>query len=514
MEHAPTQQGLRPPVVAIVGHIDHGKSTLLDYIRRTNVTEDEAGGITQHLSAYQAQHVSGGVKRLITFLDTPGHEAFRAMRSRGLEAADVGVLVVSAEDGVKTQTVEALTLLKEAGIPYIVAFTKIDKPAADLEKSKYSLLEHEIYLEGMGGDVPWVAVSSKTGEGIPELLDLVLLAGELEGLSSNNDLPGEGLVIESRIDPRRGSGATLIVENGTVRSGEYVVAGSAFAPVRIMENFLGKPIKEALPGSPVRIIGFSSVPTVGVRFHTVESKQEAEADVAASKAEEKPVEAPAPRELDEDGEEKEKLILPVIIKTDTAGTGEAVLHEIKKIAAKHEGLAPDTFEVRIIARTVGAITESDVRLAGAGKTPGVVLGFNVKLERDAREAAERLGVSVQCFDIIYKLAEWLDIEVDKRRPREDVDETTSSARILKVFSSQKGRLVLGGRVTTGELSIGNKVKFIRRDEEVGRGEILSLQTQKVEVKSVESGQEFGAQIKTNAVPVANDELAAFTVVQK
>ena len=272
--------GSRPPIVAIVGHIDHGKSTLLDYIRRANVAAGEAGGITQHLSAYEAAHENATGKHTITFLDTPGHEAFAAMRSRGLEVADVAILVVSAEEGVKPQTMEAVKLITEVGIPFIVALTKVDKPGANIERAKMSLLENGIFLEGMGGEVPFVAVSGKTGEGVPELLDLILLAGELEGLTADAELPGEGLVIEAHVDPKRGNTATLIVQNGSIESGEFVVSGESFAPVRIMENFLGKPIKEALPGSPVMIVGFSTLPQGGASWRVVESKKEAEADVA------------------------------------------------------------------------------------------------------------------------------------------------------------------------------------------------------------------------------------------
>jgi len=263
----------RPPIVAVVGHIDHGKSTLLDYIRRSNVAEGEAGGITQHLSAYEATHENASGVHKITFLDTPGHEAFKAMRSRGLEVADVAILVVSAEDGIKPQTVEAVKLINEVKIPYIVAFTKIDKPAADVQKAKMSLLEAGVFLEGLGGEVPSVAVSGKTGEGIPELLDLILLAGEIEGLSADATRPGEGLIIEGHVDQKRGNTATLIVLNGSIKNGEYVISGESFAPVRIMENFLGKKIKEALPGSPVTIVGFSSLPKVGEKWRTVETKK-------------------------------------------------------------------------------------------------------------------------------------------------------------------------------------------------------------------------------------------------
>jgi len=341
---------MRPPVVAVVGHIDHGKSTLLDYIRNTTVVEGEAGGITQHLSAYEAVHKNAGGEHKITFLDTPGHEAFKAMRSRGLEVADVAILVVSAEDGVKPQTLEALKLIEGVKIPYIVALTKIDKPSADVEKAKASLLEHGVYLEGMGGEVPYVAVSGKSGEGVPELLDLILLAAELEGLAANPTGPGEGVVIEAHIDNKRGATATLIVENGTVAAGEFVISGEAFAPVRIMENFLGKAIKEALPGSPVRIVGFSALPAVGARFKTVETKREAESsvaealrqtqskrDISTTPVKKEPIEG-------EEEEAPEVMVLPLVIKTDVAGTGDAVVHEIEKLPTY------ERLETRVVSR--------------------------------------------------------------------------------------------------------------------------------------------------------------------
>ena len=506
MENKDHILGVRPPIVAIVGHIDHGKSTLLDYIRRSNVAEGEAGGITQHLSAYEAEHNNSTGKHTITFLDTPGHEAFAAMRSRGLEVADVAILVVSAEDGVKTQTVEALKLINEVKIPYIVAFTKIDKPGANVEKAKMSLLEAGVFLEGLGGEVPFVAVSGKTGEGISELLDLILLAGEIEGLSADPSLPGSGLVIEGHVDNKRGNTATLVVQNGSIRSGEYVVSGESFAPVRIMENFLGKKIKEANPGSPVMIVGFSSLPTVGVQWRTVESKKEAEQEAALARAEaRKGVATPTAQKVDED---KIHIILPLVIKTDVAGMSEAVMHELEKLP-KDERL-----EVRIVSRGVGPISEGDVRSAGAGSVPGIIVGFNVKVEREAQTLAERLGVEVQVFDIIYKLAEWLGGELEKRQPREKMEEKTGGAKIIKIFSYEKGRAVLGGRVEEGALTQGQVVKVMRHEAEVARGVIVSLQSKKLDVKKVESGSEFGAMIKLSLEPAAGDSLEAFEEVMK
>ena len=513
----------RPPIVAIVGHIDHGKSTLLDYIRKTNVVEGEAGGITQHLSAYEAVHKNASGEHKITFLDTPGHEAFTAMRARGLEVADVAILVVSSEDGVKPQTIEAHKLIQEVGIPHIIALTKIDKPGSNIEKAKMSLLEHQIFLEGLGGDVPWVGISSKSGEGVPELLDLILLAAEIKGLSADAAKQGEGLVIEAHVDQRRGTSATLIVQDGAVRSGQFVVAGEALAPVRIMENFVGKPIKEALPGSPVRIVGFSTMPAVGTRFVTVATKKEAENKASQQGSAKKssdllsgPAPAAGPGRPDfsadpaatpEAAEEVTKLVLPIVIKTDVVGTGEAVVHELNKIPQD------DRLEVRVVARAVGSVTENDVKLCG-GKTPGIILGFNVKVEREAREAAERLGVMVATFDIIYKLAEFLAEELAKRRPRMQTEVLLGAAKVLKFFSAQSGRVVLGGRVEEGVLRARQDVRIMRRDAEIGRGTIVSLQSGKKDVKEVAAGNEFGAMLKTQALPAAGDQLEAVTMELK
>ena len=514
----------RPPIVAIVGHIDHGKATLLDYVRKTSVAEGEAGGITQHLSAYEATHLPAGKAgknaepRKITFLDTPGHEAFKGMRARGLEAADVAILVVSSEDGAKPQTVEALKLITEAGLPYIVALTKIDKPGSNIEKVKMSLLEHQIFLEGLGGEVPWVGISSKTGEGIPELLDLILLQAEIKGLSSDPAGAGEGLVIEAHVDPKRGATAMLIVRDGHIASGEFVVAGSAFAPVRIMENFVGKPIKEALPGSPIRIVGFSALPAIGAHFITVATKKEAEELVSASRSSIPSATAlraarPSPTvatgdtapEASDVEETMPTLVLPLVIKTDVAGVGEAVVHELNKIPSDGR------LETRVILRGVGSITENDIKLVGGGKTPGIVLGFNVKVEREARELAARHGVQIATFDIIYKLAEFLAEELEKRRPRMETEVSRGVAKVLKFFSGQKGRVVLGGRVEEGSLKLHQEIKITRRDIEIGRGTISSLQANKKDVKEVEAGLEFGAMIKTQALPAAGDRLEAFVV---
>jgi translation initiation factor IF-2 len=486
-----------------VGHIDHGKSTLLDYIRNTNVVEGEAGGITQHLSAYQAVHENASGKHTITFLDTPGHAAFVGMRSRGLEVADVAILVVSSEEGVKPQTVEALDLIKSAEIPYVIAFTKIDRPGANLERAKLSMLEHQVFIEGMGGDVPWVGISSKTGEGVPELLDLILLAAELEEITADPSLPGRGLIIEAHTESKRGNTAMLIVLDGTVSSGKYIVAGEATAPVRIMENFLGKPVKEAGPSEPIRIVGFTPLPPVGTSWEVVANKKEAEAKAAENRASASKAAPGAAVAADE-----QKLVIPLIIKTDVAGTGEAVVHELAKLP-QH-----DTLEVRVVARGVGAVTEGDIKMLAGSTTPGLVVGFNVKVDPAARELAERQGVTVNTFDIIYKLTEWLAEIIEERRPRSEVEEIRGAAKVLKFFSAQSGKVVLGGKVEEGALSEGTEVRVMRRDQEIGRGKIVSLQTGKAPAKKVESGTEFGAMLRTETMIAAGDRLEAVIIVTK
>ncbi len=485
----------RHPIAVVMGHIDHGKSTLLDYIRKTTVVEKEAGGITQHLSAYVVEHTMKDTKekRLITFLDTPGHEAFQKMRLRGADVADIAILVVSAEEGVKPQTLEALASIKTANIPYIVAINKIDKPGANIVRTQTSLIENEIYLEGMGGDIPYVPISAKTGEGIDELLEVLLLVTELTALTTDRDVLAEGTVIEASLDPKRGTSATIIIKNGILKSGMFVVSGTSSAPVRIMENFAGKTIKEAGPSDPVRIIGWNSVPKVGDTFTTVRTKKEA-ISLALHGAPPQVRSTPTDRSIPR---------IPISIKADVLGTIEAIEHEIAKFSS-------DRIAVEIIGRGVGAISENDIKNIGE-TSKAIVVGFNVPVERSAVDLAERLGVEIKTFDIIYKLAEWLTEALILRTPKIEVEEKTGEAKILKVFSVQKNINVLGGRVLEGSLSVGQHIRVLRRDIEIGRGSIKNLQQQKADVKQVSDG-EFGMQIDTKAEVAPGDTLASFKTV--
>ncbi len=486
----------RPPIVVVMGHIDHGKSTLLDYLRKSNVVEKEAGGITQHLSAYVVPHTTkDGAKETITFLDTPGHEAFQKMRLRGADVADIAILIVSAEDGVKPQTLEALASITQASIPYVVAINKIDKPGADINRTHASLIENGIYVEGMGGDIPWAPISAKAGTGIDDLLDLVILTADLAELSGDTNVPAEGKIIESNLDPKRGTTGTLIVTNGTLESGSFVVAGNAFSPVRIMEDAQGKPIKSAGLSAPVRIVGWNNVPEVGTHFETVTTKKEAEALIESRKS--------APSASTFPPKRSTLPLVPILIKADVYGTLEDIQHELNKFES-------DRITVKVIDATVGDITASDVQNVSATKD-AIIVGFNVKVERAAKDLAERLDVEIDTFDIIYELSEWLNTALKNRTPKKEEKVETGTIKILKHFSTQKYTHVLGGRMEDGVAKVNQRVRILRRDIELGSGTIKNLQQYKSDVQQVEEG-EFGMQVETRVEIAPGDYLKPYDTV--
>ncbi|HEY4517870.1 MAG TPA: translation initiation factor IF-2 [Candidatus Paceibacterota bacterium] len=488
----------RPPVVAILGHIDHGKSTLLDYIRKTNIVATEAGAITQKLSAYVVVHSDKqGKERTITFLDTPGHEAFVAMRGRGISVADIAILVVSAEEGVKPQTLEALKTIKEAGIPYIVAINKIDKPQANVERTKTSLLEHEIFLEGMGGDVPFVPISAKSGQGVPELLDMLLLVADLAELKADTGKGAEGVVIEANMDPKKGIAATLIVKNGMLRSGAFVAAGDALAPTRIMQDFLGKAITEARPSQPVRIIGWSKIPTVGSPFAVFEKKRDAEKVVERATT--------SHFSIPSTEENPETVVVPVILKADTVGTLEAIAHEFEK-------LPTDRVRVKILQKSTGPISEGDIKLAQS-ISGTVVVGFNTPTDPIAADLSLRNNIAIQEFNVIYELTKWIGEELGHRRPTKREEEMVGQAKVLRFFSKTKDRQVIGCRLQEGFFTAPAQVRVMRREQEIGRGAVVNLQQQKVDAKRVEAG-EFGAEVKSKIDIAPGDMLESFVVVEK
>jgi translation initiation factor IF-2 len=494
----------RPPVVVIMGHIDHGKSTLLGYIKKINITDKEAGGITQHLGAYEVAHPGeAGKAQSITFLDTPGHEAFSGIRSRGVTVADIAILVVSSEDGVKKQTLEALKCITESNTPYIVAMTKIDKPGANIERTKQALAENEIYIEGYGGTVPAVPISAITGEGIPALLDMIVLMAELEGLTANSQAQTQGVVLEATLDKRKGVSATLIVKEGTLSTQTFSVIDGVVSPVRMLENGQGKSITEATVSMPVKMIGLSSMPTAGAPFLAFATKKEAEKFAETHTATNIPKVAQSI-----DGS---KIIIPVVIKADAGGSLEAIQHEFKKVADKNGKDA--VVVIKIVHEGIGEISETDIKAASS--TPGtLILGFNVKIDPKAQSALERLEVKVEQFNIIYKLIEYLEEIITLRTPKIQVEESTGKAKILRVFSKNKDRQILGGKVQEGSITLGGDVRILRRDVEIGRGKIKELQQQKVRADEIAMGYEFGSMIECKIEIAVGDKIESFRTVTK
>ncbi|OGG93959.1 translation initiation factor IF-2 [Candidatus Kaiserbacteria bacterium RIFOXYD1_FULL_47_14] len=482
----------RPPIIAVMGHIDHGKSSLLDYIRKSNVVAGEAGGITQHVSAYIALHND----RPVTFLDTPGHEAFEAIRARGAAAADIAILVVAADEGVMPQTTEALTAIKDAGIPFVIAITKIDKNNANIERTKTSLLEHEIFLEDMGGDISYMPVSSKTGEGVSELLDLVLLTADLAEITADHSASATGFVLESTQDPKRGSSATLIVKDGTLTLDGFVVAGDAYAPIRFIEDFRGKRVERALPSEPARISGFSSLPPSGALFSIVKNKKEAEVLAIEHKAFSCASETIATAEGITE--------LPLVVKADVAGSVDAVIHELAKIT--HERAA-----VRIVSSGVGSVSESDIKTAHASH--GTIISFNVGTDAIARELADRDAVSILSFSIIYELSAKVKELLEKCVPALAIEKELGRAKVLKTFSSDAKKQVLGLRYMSGILTVGNQIKILRHDTQIACGSITNLQQARADVKEIKVEGDFGAEVEAKENATYGDELVAFIVTE-
>lgn len=494
----------RSPVVAIMGHIDHGKSTLLSYIRKSKEPLNEAGGITQHISAYEVEHTTKeGKKQTITFIDTPGHEAFNGIRKRGASVADVAVLVVSAEDGVKPQTIEALKSIRDSHTPFVVAINKIDKPEANIERTKQSLAENEIYVEGWGGDIPVVALSAKTGEGVPDLLDMIILVAELENLTGDAGVLADGVIIESNRDTKKGITATCIIKNGHVEKGMYIVSGVAIAPVRIMENYLGKQIDKATFSSPIRIIGWDELPIVGQRFQVFSDRTEAKEAVEKEKER---ISNNKSSDISGNTNNENCVVLPLLVKADTGSSLEAVISQIKK-------LDTEFVKPQIVASGIGTISENDIRLA-AGTLKAIIIGFSVKVDSPAKNLAERSEIEIKTFDIIYKMTEWLEEVIKSRTPKVKTEEVTGRAKVLKVFSKLKDKQILGGRVETGKIALGSLVKIKRRDADIGEGKVRELQQQKNATEEVREGTEFGAMIVSNIEIAPGDHIECIIVTEK
>ena len=475
----------RPPVVTIMGHVDHGKTSLLDAIRETEVVAGEAGGITQHIGAYQV-HQDG---RTISFIDTPGHAAFTAMRARGADVTDIVVIVVAADDGVMPQTVEAIDHARAADVPILVAINKIDLEGANPDKVKGELATQGLSPEDWGGDTIFVNVSAKTHENLDDLLENILLVAELEELKANPDAPASGAVIESHLDPGRGPVATVLVQRGTLRIGDSVVAGSQWGKVKAMQDHTGARLQEARPGDPVEVLGFEGVCEAGERVEAVENDRRAR-QLAEERAHRLKTEQLARRQsrrltLDEvfaKAKEGEINELNIVLKGDVSGSLEALQDEIAK-------LPQDEISVNVIRAGAGGINESDVMLAAA--SDAVIIGFNVRPLADARRAADQEGVEIRTYSVIYKVTEELRAAMEGMLEPEEVEEALGQADVLELFKASKIGTIAGCSVTDGRLTRGADARLVRDGTVAWTGRIASLRRFKDDVREVEAGLECG-----------------------
>nr|MBA2589656.1 translation initiation factor IF-2 [Alphaproteobacteria bacterium] len=474
----------RPPVVTIMGHVDHGKTSLLDALRKTDVVSGEAGGITQHIGAYQVNLKSG---QKITFLDTPGHAAFTQMRARGAKVTDLVILVVAADDGVMPQTVEAIAHAKAAGVPMIVAVNKIDKGDANPTRVKTELLQHEIQVEDMGGEVQVVEVSATKGMNLDKLEEAILLQAEILDLKANPDRPAEGAVVEAKLDKGRGPVATVLVQRGTLKVGDIVVAGAEWGRVRLLANERGESVKEAGPSTPIEVLGLSAAPEAGDEMVVVENEARARevAEYRGRKRREQRQASSSRQTLDQllqTRESGEKRLLPLVLKTDVQGSSEAIQGSLAKLATAEVG-------AQILQSGVGGITESDVILAHA--SGAAVIGFNVRANNQARDRAKRDGVEIRYYNIIYNLVDDVKAALSGMLTPETREKFLGNAEILEVFNISKVGKVAGCKVTEGIMRRGGKVRLIRDNVVIHEGDLSTLKRFKDEVKEVQSGQECG-----------------------
>ena len=495
----------RPPVVTIMGHVDHGKTSLLDAIRHANVVAGEAGGITQHIGAYQVEQKG----QKITFIDTPGHAAFTAMRARGAQVTDIAVLVVAADDSVMPQTIESIHHAKAAGVPIIVAINKIDKPAADPQKVRTELLQHEVFVESMGGDVLEVEVSAKTGQNIDKLLDAILLQAEILDLKADPDRTAEGVVIEAQLDRGRGAVATILIQKGTLHPSDIIVAGNEWGRVRALINDHGEHIKAATPSMPVEVLGMQGTPQAGDRFAVVSNEAQAReiAEYRQRVAREKAV----ARQAGSRGSLEQMMNrmqtsgmkeFPLVVKADVQGSVEAICAAIEK-------LGNDEVRAHIVHAGAGAITESDISLAEASNA--AIIGFNVRANKQARDAADAQGIEIRYYNIIYDLVDDVKAAMSGMLSPERRETFLGNAEILEVFNISKVGKVAGCRVTEGKMERGEGVRLIRDHVVIHEGKLKTLKRFKDEVAEVPAGQECGMAFENYEDIRAGDIIEAFRV---
>lgn len=495
----------RAPVVTVMGHVDHGKTSLLDFIRRSRVAHGEAGGITQHIGAYHVETPSG----MVTFLDTPGHEAFTALRARGAKATDVVILVVAADDGVMPQTIEAIHHAKAAGVPIVVAVNKIDKPEANPERIKQELVAQGVVPEDWGGDAMFVEVSAKTGQGVDALLECVALQSEVLELKASRTTPAKGLVIDARLDKGRGPVATVIVQSGTLRQGDMLLAGAVFGRVRAMLDENGAPVKEAGPSIPVEIQGLSEVPMAGEEVIVITDERKAREialfrqgkfrDVKLAKQQAAKLE-----NMFDQIAEGEVKTLPLIIKADVQGSYEALIHSLQKLSTAE-------VKVNVIHSGVGAITESDINLAIASKA--IVIGFNSRADAVARKLIQSSGVDVHYYNIIYEAVDEIKAALSGMLAPERKENIIGLVEVRNVFRITKIGTVAGCYVLDGVVKRGASVRVLRDNVVVHTGELDSLKRFKDDVKEVKFGYECGLSLKNFNDIEVGDQLEVYEMVE-
>ncbi len=461
-------QVIKPPVVVILGHVDHGKSTLIEKIKNIKITEKESGGITQHIGAYEIE--KDGKK--ITFIDTPGHEVFSAMRSRGAKVADIAVLVIDAAEGVRAQTKEAITACKKAQIPVIVALNKIDKPQVDKERVKRELFENGVLVESQGGKVPAVETSGKTGQGIEELLETILLVAELEELKTDIFERAQGTVIESLLDSQRGPVATLILEKGILKENDILGTSSTIGRIKRLTNFQKEPQEKAFPSQPVQVLGFEKVPKVGEKFKVFP-------DIETAKEEIKEEERKEPQVL---SISEEKKVLNIILRTDVLGSLEAIEDVLRNIPQ-------DEVVLRIIKSKVGNIGISDIQLAENSRAK--IFGFRVKMDENSRFFGQQKKIFPKIFEVIYEFVEEIRKEMEKFLTPEIKRVDLAKVKIIALFKKTKGGQIIGGRVTDGKAQKETLTEVLRGEEIIGKGKIKKIEQEKKEITEAGKGKEIG-----------------------
>jgi len=487
----------RPPIVVILGHVDHGKTTLLDTIRKTHVVARESGGITQHVGAYQAEYNG----KLITFIDTPGHEAFSQMRSRGAKTADIAVLVIAGEEGVKPQTKEVVQSIKKEEIPVIVAVNKMDNPRANFDKAVGELEKEGLIVEQRGGKIPAIKLSALVGTGVNDLLEMILLVAEMEELKADISVPATGVVVESYMDARRGATATFLVLGGVLEVGQWIACGNAYGKVKGLEDYKGEKIEKAGPSMPVIVMGLNEVPVVGSTFEVVEDEQSAVQKMTAKPAINFNIQAGAPNAEGVGGGKT----LNVILKTDVHGSLEAIGESLAKLDLEEIGL-------KILKADVGNVSEADIKLAES--TGSIIIAFRVKIANDIADMAKRKKIKTRSYDIIYELFEGIRKDAAKLLDPLAERENLGKLKILAIFKTEKTRMILGGKVIDGKFVNKTQVDIIRNEEKIGTGRIVQLQHNKKDMPEVEKGREAGLLMEGDAVVQEGDILECYRTEHK